>query len=262
MGRDEEKWMNPEPYRFDLVPPTILMEMATVMGRGTRDHSPDGWRKIGVPTHVGRAMGHLVRWMRQEVGEDHLAHAACRLAFALELEREARLSPLASLEVMRGDSHPYSDPTPSVQPQGCSGPPRGWSGVGSDPLQEFRRRSPFVYLAYPYKDDPLFNTEYAIRLGRKLQHQMNQGNTEGFLPTYVLIPHLFCQHMDERRERLTIMRMCREMVGICRRLCVGHTPMSSGMKEELEEARRLGVPTFMVHDHGHTLTFSPLEGEE
>ena len=254
--------MNPEPYRFDLVPPGILMGMAIVMAEGLKDHPEGGWKDISPSVHVGRAMGHLVRWMMGDhTGGNHLSHAACRVAFAIE---QSRLAPLTSLKDTLGDSHQGIQEAPSVQPQGCSGGRPGDSGVSPHPPTGFRgvsARSPFVYLAHPYRDDPIVNVGRATQLGHKLQYQLNNGKSVAE-ETFVLVPHNICRHMSEELERFQIMRMCRSLVGMCSHLYLKGGVMTHGMTEELQEARRLGIPCSMVHDHGDVLAFSSLEGEE
>lgn len=79
---------------------------------------------------------------------------------------------------------------------------------------------------------------------------------------FALIPHNFCCHMSEELERPLILQMCKKVVGLCSHLYLGGGTITEGMRVELAEARRLGIPVSMVHDHGTSLGFSDLEGEE
>ena len=107
LGPDSETTTNAQggrqsaiPYRADLLPPRALLEVAAVLHGGAEKYEDDieatfawdytaNWRSIQAREHVNHAMAHLLGHLagdRQEGPIGHLAHAATRLLFALELE--------------------------------------------------------------------------------------------------------------------------------------------------------------------------------
>jgi len=77
LGSDE-----PE-FAFDLIPPRALAQVAHVMwkGKGHKYH----WSERSIQEHIGRAIGHLTAHLAGRREENHLANAACRVLFALDL---------------------------------------------------------------------------------------------------------------------------------------------------------------------------------
>lgn len=97
---------------YNLVDPWALEALSHIYHRGAIKYAPDNWRNISIEDHVNHAMHHLVQaskaLTRERLNsvspfyddEDHLAHALCRLTFAL------------GLEIARNGKHPeHSDPT-------------------------------------------------------------------------------------------------------------------------------------------------------
>lgn len=74
--------------RFDLLPHLALHVIAGVVARGAKRHGEGNWHLIPTMDHINHAEAHLNKMHRHIAGEDHLAHAACRLLFALETDRE------------------------------------------------------------------------------------------------------------------------------------------------------------------------------
>jgi len=68
--------------------------LARTLAAGRRTHRAGAWRLKAVQKHLQHARKHLDLLASGSAGEDHLAHAACRLLMALELrERTARARP-------------------------------------------------------------------------------------------------------------------------------------------------------------------------
>ena len=73
------------PYRFDLVPAKAMFALAHVVAEGAKRYEKDNWRKISVADHLNHALQHIYAYMAGDEQDDHLGHALCRLAFAVEL---------------------------------------------------------------------------------------------------------------------------------------------------------------------------------
>ena len=68
-----------------------LCVLARTLAAGRRSHRAGVWRLKPVQNHLNHARKHLDLLASGSGGEDHLAHAACRLLMALELrERRAQ----------------------------------------------------------------------------------------------------------------------------------------------------------------------------
>src|SRR5262249_45742671 len=74
------------PYRCDLLPPDAVLAVAKVLKYGADKFGPDNWRKIPCADHLNHALAHVFAYGAGDTSDDHLAHAACRLLFALETE--------------------------------------------------------------------------------------------------------------------------------------------------------------------------------
>lgn len=76
----------------DLVPPRAIEQVARVLAFGAQKYDADNWIKCDrTRRYPAAAMRHLWAWFRGETndpesGLPHLAHAACCVLFALELE--------------------------------------------------------------------------------------------------------------------------------------------------------------------------------
>jgi hypothetical protein len=243
-------------FRFDLLDPPALMRLAHRMAVGVqKGYPPNNWKKVTQESHLNHALMHIMAHMGGDFQDRHLDAAFCRLMMAVGVESPESPSP----EPGWGDPGPTIAGGPRVQPQGWSGASLPTLGVGGGPFPAIRE-SPFIYLAHPYRNDPAGNYLAATRLGSKLQYQM--GVTDPLTPTFVLIPHRIFYHMNEEEERGMILEGCKALVGVCRHFYIGGIGVTDGMRVELEEARRLGIPCSIVHDYGEVLTFSQMEGEE
>lgn len=74
------------PYRCDLLPARAVLDVAAVLSVGAEKYGPDNWRQITVNEHVNHALAHLFARQAGDDADDHLAHAACRLLMALEMD--------------------------------------------------------------------------------------------------------------------------------------------------------------------------------
>ena len=84
--------------------------LAWTLATGRRTHRAGAWRLKSVQKHLQHARKHLDLLASGSGGEDHLAHAACRLLMALELrERIAQsraTSPTAAEAVSESNQMP------------------------------------------------------------------------------------------------------------------------------------------------------------
>lgn len=78
------------PFRCDLLPPRAVLAVASVLRDGAAKYGDGNWRSIPVGDHLNHALSHVFAWLAGDTQDDHLAHAACRLVFALDLDRIAR----------------------------------------------------------------------------------------------------------------------------------------------------------------------------
>ena len=112
---DTEGKQSKLPFGCDKIPPLAILEVARVLQQGAEKYQdPDGsnWKKIPIRDHLNHALTHLFGHLAEDTQDDHLAHAACRVLFALELDTRARSARSGSA---RDASHPQApDHPPSV----------------------------------------------------------------------------------------------------------------------------------------------------
>lgn len=70
-------------YRFDLVDPYAMFQLAGILDFGAKKYAPNNWRKLPIDTHINHALAHIWAYQDGDTQEDHLGHAFCRLMFAL-----------------------------------------------------------------------------------------------------------------------------------------------------------------------------------
>lgn len=78
-------------YRADLVPPLAMLRAAGILKMGADRYGEGNWKKISIPSHLNHAISHLFLYLSGDQVEDHLAHATCRLMFALDLKESGKI---------------------------------------------------------------------------------------------------------------------------------------------------------------------------
>lgn len=79
-----------EKYRCQAIPPEAIIRIGKIRWEGFNIHGYEdkNYKLIPKEEHIGRALLHIARYLNGDRTDDHLGHALCRLAFAVQMEAD------------------------------------------------------------------------------------------------------------------------------------------------------------------------------
>lgn len=77
------------PYLFTDFDPMAMLDIAKVSANGNKKYGPNNWANIPTNDHLNHALTHIFAYLAGDKQDNHLAHAACRLLFAISTSRGA-----------------------------------------------------------------------------------------------------------------------------------------------------------------------------
>jgi len=81
--------------RCDLLPPLAMLSLSRLLAEGVATYGERAnWQALSSSEHIQHALEHMLRLMDGQDDEDHLQHAALRLAMALDVRERGGVVPL------------------------------------------------------------------------------------------------------------------------------------------------------------------------
>lgn len=82
------------PYRFDILPPLAIADVAEVMAVGAIKYGIDNWKSLPAESHLNHAMQHIFAYIAGDTQEgdviEHARHVATRILFWLNCLEETK----------------------------------------------------------------------------------------------------------------------------------------------------------------------------